>query len=203
MDERTLWRFKTCAITITSPNQQGREGADSEEVWILTGKSVILLNRSSLNHGNGSLFPFKEAYFYACSLPARTSLRISWVLPPLGFPNKLLVPGKAGDISKSISRAGISTMGTLVLSQGHFGLRLLLKALIHQSLQTSIGVPHGLRRGIFGRSGRTCGHGGKHHTDRSIGLPPSMKRECSHMTLWAISPSIDAVGFAFWERSSS
>src|SRR6266567_6945386 len=78
MDERTLWRFKTCAITITSPNQQGREGADSEEVWILTGKSVILLNRSSLNHGNGSLFPFKEAYFYACSLPARTSLRISW-----------------------------------------------------------------------------------------------------------------------------
>src|SRR5207249_8286855 len=79
MDERTLWRFKTCAITITSPNQQGREGADSEEVWILTGKSVILLNRSSLNHGNGSLFPFKEAYFYACSLPARTSLRISWV----------------------------------------------------------------------------------------------------------------------------
>src|SRR5438094_1556679 len=78
MDERTLWRFKTCAITITSPNQQGREGADSEEVWILTGKSVILLNRSSLNHGNSSLFPFKEAYFYACSLPARTSLRISW-----------------------------------------------------------------------------------------------------------------------------
>src|SRR6266566_8842526 len=78
MDERTLWRFKTCAITITSPNQQGREGADSEEVWILTGKSVILLNRSSLNLGNGSLFPFKEAYFYACSLPARTSLRIPW-----------------------------------------------------------------------------------------------------------------------------
>src|SRR5438270_5008007 len=78
MDERTLWRFKTCANTITSPNQQGREGADSEEVWILTGKSVILLNRSSLNHGNGSLFPFKEAYFYPCSLPARTSLRISW-----------------------------------------------------------------------------------------------------------------------------
>src|SRR5947207_16003070 len=78
MDERTLWRFKTCAITITSPNQQGREGADSEEVWILTGKSVILLNRSSLNHGNSCLFPCKEAYFYACSLLARTSLRISW-----------------------------------------------------------------------------------------------------------------------------
>lgn len=39
---------------------------------------MILLNRSSLNHGNSSLFPCKEAYFYAASLPARTSLRISW-----------------------------------------------------------------------------------------------------------------------------
>src|SRR5438045_1923517 len=89
MDERTLWRFKTCAITITSPNQQGREGADSEEVWILTGKSVILLNRSSLNHGNSCLFPFKEAYFYACSLLARTSLRISWVLHLFALPGFL------------------------------------------------------------------------------------------------------------------
>src|SRR2546428_4579609 len=34
--------------------------------------------RSSLHYGNGSFFPCKEAHFYACSLPARTSLRISW-----------------------------------------------------------------------------------------------------------------------------
>src|SRR6266566_7215279 len=105
MDERTLWRFKTCAITITSPNQQGREGADSEEVWILTGKSVILLNRSSLNHGNGSLFPFKEAYFYACSLPARTSLRISWECPHRHpYQTTFCAAGLAGDTAWQLSR---------------------------------------------------------------------------------------------------
>src|SRR5438105_4719587 len=37
--------------------------------------------RSSLHYGNGSFFPCKEAHFYACSLPARTSLRISWATP--------------------------------------------------------------------------------------------------------------------------
>src|SRR6266581_2980073 len=35
--------------------------------------------RSSLHYGNGSFFPCKEAHFYACSLLARISLRISWV----------------------------------------------------------------------------------------------------------------------------
>src|SRR5258708_36392907 len=54
----------------------------------------------------------------------------------------------------------------LVFSQGHFGLRLLLKALFHQSLESGIGVLHGLRGSVLDCSGRTCSQSGKHHTDR-------------------------------------
>src|SRR5260370_29778917 len=53
----------------------------------------------------------------------------------------------------------------LILSQGHFGLRLLLKALFHQGLETGIGILHGLRGSIFGSNGRTCSQGGLHYTD--------------------------------------
>src|SRR5437764_225364 len=40
--------------------------------------------RSSLQYGNGSFFPCKEAHFYPCSLLAKISLRISWARDPQG-----------------------------------------------------------------------------------------------------------------------
>ena len=43
MDERTRWRFKTMREQSHFPEPAGQEGTDSEEVWILTGKSLILL----------------------------------------------------------------------------------------------------------------------------------------------------------------
>jgi len=43
MATSTPWRFSKCAIKATSPNQQGVEGTEWEEVWIWTGKLAILI----------------------------------------------------------------------------------------------------------------------------------------------------------------
>ena len=40
-----------CAIKLTSPNQQGVEGTDWEEVWILTGKLAILFKSPPYSMG--------------------------------------------------------------------------------------------------------------------------------------------------------
>jgi hypothetical protein len=49
-------------ISTTSPNQEGIEGTDSEEVWIHTETSAILVISTSLL-GTVLFFLFKEAYF--------------------------------------------------------------------------------------------------------------------------------------------
>src|SRR6266851_5048319 len=54
-------------ISATSPNQQGVEGTESEEVWIRTETSAILVMSTSLL-GTVLFFLIKEAYFYAGSL---------------------------------------------------------------------------------------------------------------------------------------
>ena len=49
-------------ISATSPNQEGVEGTDSEEVWIHTETSAILVMSTSLL-GTVLFFLIKEAYF--------------------------------------------------------------------------------------------------------------------------------------------
>ena len=54
-------------ISATSPNQEGVAGTDSEDVWMLTEESAILVISTSLL-GTLLFFLIKEAYFYARSL---------------------------------------------------------------------------------------------------------------------------------------
>src|SRR5205807_9087579 len=54
-------------IRATSPNQEGIEGTDSEEVWMITEESAILVISTSLL-GTLLFFLIKEAHFYARSL---------------------------------------------------------------------------------------------------------------------------------------
>jgi hypothetical protein len=54
-------------IRATSPNHEGIEGADSEEVWILTNSSAIVFMCASLME-SVLFFLIKEAHFYPCSL---------------------------------------------------------------------------------------------------------------------------------------
>src|SRR6266571_1045565 len=54
-------------ISATSPNQEGVAGTDSEEVWMITEESAILVISTSLL-GTLLFFLIKEAYFYAGSL---------------------------------------------------------------------------------------------------------------------------------------
>src|SRR5713101_505543 len=54
-------------ISAISPNQEGVVGTDSEEVWIHTETSAILVMSTSLL-GTVLFFLIKEAYFYAGSL---------------------------------------------------------------------------------------------------------------------------------------
>src|SRR5437588_1946745 len=70
-------------ISATSPNQEGVEGTDSEEVWMITEESAILVISTSLL-GTMLFFLIKEAYFYARSLlvPSRCAIRGSWEKRP-------------------------------------------------------------------------------------------------------------------------
>src|SRR2546421_13001848 len=54
-------------ISATSPNQQGVAGTDSEDVWMITEESAILVISTSLL-GTLLFFLIKEAYFQARSL---------------------------------------------------------------------------------------------------------------------------------------
>src|SRR5205823_2120898 len=54
-------------ISATSPNQQGVAGTDSEDVWMSTEESAILVISTSLL-GTLLFFLIKEAYFQARSL---------------------------------------------------------------------------------------------------------------------------------------
>jgi hypothetical protein len=67
----------------TSPNQDGVEGTDSGEVWILTADDAILLMIPPLKDRLTRFFPFREAHFFPLynlflTMDALTSLRISW-----------------------------------------------------------------------------------------------------------------------------
>src|SRR5712691_8554605 len=66
-------------IRATSPNQEGVEGIDSEEVWIRTETSAILVMSTSLL-GTVLFFLIKEAYFYAglLLLTSRCAIR-GWI----------------------------------------------------------------------------------------------------------------------------
>src|SRR5260370_9961100 len=49
-------------MSVTSPNHEGVDGADCEEVWIVTGESAILFIGPPYS-GMFTFFPFKEAHF--------------------------------------------------------------------------------------------------------------------------------------------
>src|SRR6266567_6780701 len=86
MAANTPWRCKCRASRVTSPNQQGSEGTDSAEAWMLTGKYVILVIEPPYRKKLCFLPSVKEAHFYACSLLVSSSLRTSWAFGELDFP---------------------------------------------------------------------------------------------------------------------
>src|SRR6266487_5995363 len=75
MAARTPCLRRCSTISTTSPSQQGVEGTDSEEVWILTEESAILVMSTSLL-GKICLLPYKGGTFYAHSLQATSRCAI-------------------------------------------------------------------------------------------------------------------------------
>ncbi len=71
MAARTPCLHRYSTRSTTSPSQQGGEGTDSEEVWILTEESAILVMSTSLL-GKICILPSKEAHF----MPARYKLHL-------------------------------------------------------------------------------------------------------------------------------
>src|SRR5207244_5568099 len=67
MAARTPCLRREGMISATSPNQEGVAGTDSEDVWMSTEESAILVISTSLL-GTLLFFLIKEAYFYARSL---------------------------------------------------------------------------------------------------------------------------------------
>src|SRR6266568_4937492 len=62
-------------ISATSPNQEGVEGTDAEEVWMITEESAILVMSTSLI--GKDLYPsLKGGTFYVCSLQATSRCAI-------------------------------------------------------------------------------------------------------------------------------
>src|SRR6266481_2966092 len=60
--------FRRCStIRVASPNQEGVERTDWEEVWMITDPSAILFICASLMEVV-LFFLIKEAHFYLCSL---------------------------------------------------------------------------------------------------------------------------------------
>jgi hypothetical protein len=68
---------RCAAISTTSPNQEGVEETDSEEVWMLTDPSAILVICTSLREWKW-FFSLREAHFYPYSPQLNSSLRIAW-----------------------------------------------------------------------------------------------------------------------------
>src|SRR2546425_10799444 len=76
--------FRRCStIRVASPNQEGVERTDWEEVWMITDPSAILFIGASLMEVV-LFFLLKEAHFYLCSLQvtsrcaSRGPLNIIW-----------------------------------------------------------------------------------------------------------------------------
>src|SRR5260370_8335967 len=65
-------------MTTTSPNQEGVEGTACEEVWMITGESVILFTYASFVR-NPFILPHQEGIFLGWLARDYTSLRNSWV----------------------------------------------------------------------------------------------------------------------------
>src|SRR5438552_8640371 len=62
-------------ISATSPNQEGVEGTDAEEVWMITEESAILVMSTSFI--GKDLYPsLKGGTFYVCSLQATSRCAI-------------------------------------------------------------------------------------------------------------------------------
>src|SRR5947209_9963543 len=75
MASRTPSLRREGMISATSPNQEGVEGTDSEEVWMITEESAILVMSTSLI--GKDLYPsLKGGTFYACSLQATSRCAI-------------------------------------------------------------------------------------------------------------------------------
>src|SRR5258708_5374504 len=64
-------------MTTTSPNQEGVEGTACEEVWMITGESVILFTYASFVR-NPFILPHQEGIFLGWLARDYTSLRNSW-----------------------------------------------------------------------------------------------------------------------------
>src|SRR6266699_257624 len=74
---RTLCLRRCAVSSTTSPNQEGVAGTDSEEVWICTDPSAILVICASLRE-SVCFFLLKKAHVYPCLLHVSRSLRIAW-----------------------------------------------------------------------------------------------------------------------------
>src|SRR5438876_1462207 len=66
-------------MTTTSPNQEGVEGTECEEVWMITGESVILFTYASFVR-NPFILPHQEGIFLGWLARDYTSLRNSWAV---------------------------------------------------------------------------------------------------------------------------
>src|SRR2546423_15658604 len=73
---RTFCLRRCAAISATSPNQDGVEGTDSAEVWMITDPSAILVICTSLRE-SVLFFLLKEAHFMLARyfLAARCAIR--------------------------------------------------------------------------------------------------------------------------------
>src|SRR5947199_641971 len=98
MAQRTPCLGREGMSSATSPNQEGIEGTDSEEVWMITEESAILVISTSLL---GTIFlPHQGGIFLSSFATAYISLRNSWARqaqrrrraegksPPCGLPTR-------------------------------------------------------------------------------------------------------------------
>src|SRR5260221_14499721 len=81
MAARTPCLHNCSTISTPSPSQQGGEGTDSEEVWMITEESAILVMYTSLI--GKDLYPsLKGGTFYVCSLQATSRCAIRGIIWP-------------------------------------------------------------------------------------------------------------------------
>ncbi len=87
----------------TSPNQEGIEGTECEEVWMITGESVILFTYASFVR-NPFILPHQEGIFLGWLARDYTSLRNSWASQASQH-NSSLAAGYAGQQRQAVRRA--------------------------------------------------------------------------------------------------
>src|SRR5579859_7223721 len=86
--------FRRCSTrSTTSPSQQGGEGTDSEDVWMITEESAILVMSTSLL-GKISILPSYGGTFYPRLLQAISRCAIRGTVSILAFTKRciLLLP---------------------------------------------------------------------------------------------------------------